>query len=63
MTWKHVSGIKYSESFVISHLHRSPDVFLCLASRNTIQRGGGYLVDVFLERKRVNVLDNLVVVI
>lgn len=54
---------EYSKGFRISHLHRCPDVFLCLASRDTIQRGAGYLVDVFLKRKRVNVLDDLVVVV
>lgn len=49
--------------FGIPHLHRGPNVFLCLASRDAIERSAGYLVDVFLERKRVDVLDDLVAVI
>lgn len=47
----------------IPYLHRGPDVFLRFASRDTFEGSTGYLVDVFLEGERVDVLDNLVPVI
>lgn len=46
-----------------AHLHGSPYVFFGLASRDTIEGGSGYLVDVLFEGKGVDVLDDLVTVV
>ena len=47
----------------LPYLDSAPDIFLCLASCDSFERGACYLVDVLFERQRVYVLEELVVVI
>lgn len=48
---------------VKTYLNRAPDVFLRLASRYSFYDRSDNLVHVLLQRKRVDILDNLVVVL
>lgn len=45
------------------YLGRTPNILLELAPRYPLRNGAGDLIDIFLERERIDVFDDLVAVV